>query len=459
MIKPSFAEKRTAWGIALVYLLRDVGFLMVLPVFIVYARELPHSSPLLVGMALGSYGLPAAIVQAPLCRLSHLVGRKLIVVLGLIVFALGSYIAAQMYSIEWLILGRSLQGVGAVGIVLLSMAADLSRDTVRLKVTAIIGVIIVFSILFAMVIGTGLANIVGLAGLFMLAMVLAVIAIVITLCVVPGVTHRRHHCDLELHYSDVKSIWFHPVLMRLNIGVFVLHFVLVATFVVLPLFMVDYLHITRGYDWIIYVPALIVAFVLLFPAALLAERYRQLKRMVTLSIMLIIVAELLWFLVPDNYLTILVGLILFFTGFVVLQTLLPAWLLKVVPLDKTGTAVGLYTISQFLGAFVGGIAGGALMGGGGLQIYLVCLGLLALWLLLASNTFPPLHVTTRVYQLDQLKDAKHSQSVRTQYLNVAGVVDAAVVVEDKMAYVRVDADIFATSESLSDALSSLSTDG
>jgi MFS family permease len=456
MIELSSIEKRTAWGTALVFLLRDLGLMLVLPVFIVYARELPHSSPLLVGMALGAYGLSAAILQVPLCRLSHLVGRKLIVISGLIVFALGSYIASQMYSIEWLIVGRLLQGIGAIGIVLLAMSADLSRDVARLKITSIIGTAIGFSILLAIVLGAGLANVLGLAGLFILATIFAVIAVAITWFVIPGVKRRRHHRDLEMRYGDVRSVLFHPVLMRLNFGAFVLNFTLVATFVIAPLFIVDHLHIARNHAWTIYVPTLIVAFVMLFPAALLAERYRQLKRMVTLAIMLMIVAELLWFLAPSTYSTILVGLILFFTGFVVLQALLPAWLSKVVPLDKKGTAVSLYTMSQFLGAFIGGIAGGALIPGGGLQIYLVCLGLLVLWLLLAGNTFPPLHVTTRVYQLDKLKDNQHAEAVRKQYLGVVGVVDAAVIFEDRMAYVRVDAEIFETRESLGDALSGLS---
>ena len=458
MIQLSSAEKRTAWGTALIFLLRDLGLMIVLPVFVIYARELPHATPLLVGMALGAYGLSAAILQAPLCRLSRTVGRKPIVILGLIAFAIGSYIASQMQSIEWLAFGRFLQGIGAVGIVLLAMSADIARDTARLKVTAIIGMAIGFSLLFAMVLGAGLSNILGLAGLFTLAMLFAIVAIAITLFVVPKVNKTRYHRDLEMRYSDLRCVLFDPILSRLNIGAFILHFTLMATFVVAPLFIVDHLHLNREHTWVLYIPALIIAFLLLFPAAFLAERYRQLKRMVTLSIMLMVAAELTWFLAPDDYAAVSIGLILFFTGFVILQALLPAWLSKVVPLDKKGTAVSAYTMCQFLGVFAGGIAGGALISGGGVQIYLVCLGLLVLWLLLAGNTVPPLHVTTRVYSLDRLKDAKQAETVREQMLQVVGVVDVVVIVEDKAAYVRVDADIFEAKESLRDVMSGLSAE-
>ena len=458
MIELSSGEKRNAWGAALVFLLRDLGLVMVLPAFVIYARELPHSAPWLVGTALGAYGLSAAILQVPLCRLSHVLGRKLMVVLGLIIFAVGSYIASQMQSIELLILGRLLQGFGAVGVVLLAMSADLTRDAARLKVTSIIGVAIGFSTLLALVLGAGIVNVLGLPGLFTLAMIFAIVAIAITLFVIPSVKYRMRHRDLELRYSDVKSVLFHPVLMRLNVGAFISHFVLVATFVVVPLFIADHLHIAREATWTIYVPVLIVALALLFPAALIAERYRQLKRMVTLAIMLMIVGEICWFLAPNDYAAIVTGLVLFFTGFVVLQALLPAWLSKVVPLDKKGTAVSLYTISQFLGIFAGGVAGGMLITGGGTQVYLVCLALLVLWLLLASNTIPPLNVTTRVYYLDKLENAKQAEAVRQQYLQLVGVVDAVVIVEDQMAYVRVDANIFATREAFSDAMSALSAE-
>jgi MFS family permease len=373
-------ERRTVASLALLYCFRMLGLFMVLPLLALYAADLPGATPTLIGLAMGMYGLTQALLQIPLGWLSDQVGRKPIIVSGLLLFALGSIVAATSVSIGGIILGRTLQGAGAIASTVMAMVADLTREEQRTKAMAVVGMSIGLSFAVALVLGPVVASFGGLSAVFWFTATLAAagIAIVIFLVPTPSIT-RTGHPEAGARWVMVWRSLSDRVLLRLNFGVFVLHFVLTASFLVVPGLLEQSYGIDRAHHWMVYLPVLLLSLAGMVPLMVLAERGGRLRQMFLLGIALVFAAIATLDFVSSN-LFFYVGLWLFFVGFNYLEATLPSLLSKSVSAGSKGTAMGIYSTSQFLGAFAGGAGGGWLLQHLGVNVLTgVCLLLAAAW--------------------------------------------------------------------------------
>lgn len=380
-------ERRTVASLAALYCFRMLGLFMVLPLLALYAAEFPEATPTLIGLAMGMYGLTNALLQIPLGWLSDLVGRKPVIVSGLLLFALGSVIAATAASIHAIILGRTLQGAGAISSTLMALVADLTREEQRTKAMAVVGISIGLSFAVALVAGPAVATLGGLPAVFWFTAALALSGIALLIFLVPQpppVTAKPHPAAgsrgglIRRSFGDLE-------LVRLNFGVFVLHFILVAFFLVVPGLIEQYLGVDRERHWVVYLPVLLLSLVGMVPLMILAERAGRLRQTFLLGIALVIVA-----IATLGYTTArllcYIALWLFFVGFNYLEATLPSLLSKTVAADSKGTAMGVFSTCQFMGAFAGGAGGGWLLDHFGKDMLTsACLFLAAAWWLVAMR--------------------------------------------------------------------------
>jgi MFS family permease len=375
------AEFRATASLALVFSVRLLGLFMVYPVFAAYAGGLSGANPYLIGEALGIYGLTQGLLQIPFGLLSDKFGRKLMIVIGLLLFIAGSAVAAASTSISGLIFGRALQGAGAVGSVILAMLADLTSEGSRTKAMAVVGITIGGSFLIALVIGPIIAGFVGVPGLFWLMGVLGLAGIAIILLAVPAPCQLEVHRDAETVPSVLGAVLRDRALLRLDLGIFVLHAVLTAMFLVVPGLLRATLDVAPDDVWKIYLPVLLVS-VLVMGAAVSFER-RQRGQAVFLGAIAALAASNILVAVGGGQTVALIGaLVVFFSAFNILEASLPSLVSKAAPAEAKGTALGVYSSLQFLGIFAGGAAGGWLnqhAGSGGVFAFTIALALL--WLI------------------------------------------------------------------------------
>jgi predicted MFS family arabinose efflux permease len=434
----SAAELRASGALAGIYAVRMLGLFMILPVFALYAEGLAHVTPFLVGLAIGIYGLTQALLQIPLGMLSDRVGRKPVMVAGLLVFAAGSVVAALSESIYGVVLGRALQGAGAIAAVVLALAADLTREEHRTKVMAIIGLTIGVSFSVALVAGPVLDRWVGVSGIFWLTALLAVVAIGITLLLVPTPVSVRLHRDTEAVPGSFGSVLRDPQLLRLDAGIFVLHMVLTANFVVLPLLLRDGLGLDAALHWRIYLPVLLLGFFAMVPFIIYAEKRRRMKPVFVGAIAVLGVAQLALAANGGSLVWLVAALLVFFAAFNLLEASLPSLIAKMAPPDRKGTAMGVYSSTQFLGIFVGGALGGALYGQVGIPgVFL--LGALAtlVWLGLAASMRRPRYLSSYVLNVGP-RDRQEAESLAMKLTAIRGVAEAVVIAEEGMAYLKVE---------------------
>lgn len=388
-------EKRAIISISSIMGLRMIGLFMVLPVFSLYASHLRGASASLVGIALGVYGLFQAVLQAPLGALSDRLGRKPVIVAGLVFFVIGSFIASIAHSITFMIIGRALQGIGAIGGTTLAMMSDLTRESQRTKAMAIAGMTIGASFSLAMLIGPIMTPWIEVNGLFFFAALLGLVAIILLLTQVPTPADTHWHGDTEPERHAFFALLFKPKLAVLTTGIFLLHAVFTATFVVLPISLHQYLGYQTNQQWIIYLPALLVAFVLTLAGINVAEKRQQTKAYFLSSIALLLLAEGLLWQGAHHVSWILLGTCLFFIGFSMLEAFLPSMMSKTAPKAQKGSALGVFSCAQFLGIFVGGVLGGVLYGKNSFSgVYLFCVILAFFWLVLAFFLTPSKRQTT-----------------------------------------------------------------
>ncbi len=385
--KMTSTERRASLSLAAILSLRMLGLFMILPVFTFYASQLHNATPTLIGIALGIYGLTQGIFQIPFGTLSDHVGRRKIIALGLLIFVIGSILCALSSSIQIMILGRALQGVGAVGSTVIAMIADLTREEQRTKAMAIAGVTIGISFAFAMMLGPLLANWINL---FWLAALLGVVAILVLFIWVPTPLKTTWHPEAEPEFTQFFTLLKEPELMRLNLGIFILHAVLTASFVILPLSLQNLAGLHGNQQWLLYLPTLVLAFLLSIPFIIIAEKQKKLKPFFLGAIATLGIAELLLWIFAHNLLISATSLLLFFGAFSLLEAFLPSLVSRTAPASRKGTALGIYSCSQFLGIFIGGTLGGWLYGAFGLtDVYLFCVALTALWLATALGMKKP----------------------------------------------------------------------
>ncbi|WP_091516966.1 MFS transporter [Microbulbifer yueqingensis] len=354
-------ERRALSGLASLYIFRMLGLFMVLPVLSVYGVEYRHSTPFLLGIALGAYGLSQALLQIPLGMLSDRWGRKPVIFLGLGVFALGSAVAAQTDSVYGLIAGRVLQGCGAIAAATMALMADLTRDENRGKAMAAIGAAIGLSFMLAMLLGPLLAGVGGLAAIFWLTAGLALLGMLMLWRLVPTPAEPARPA---VHNREFRRLVGDTGTWRLVAGVFFSHLLLTALFVPLPLVMVRELGMPGAEHWKVYGPLMLGSFLLMLPLMRWAERRDRVSRAMALALPGLACGSAALVL-PVGEVGLLALLAVFFIAFNLLEALLPAQLTRSAPARARGAASGLYATLQFLGAFAGGSLGGYLYGAGG----------------------------------------------------------------------------------------------
>ncbi len=376
----SAGELRASISLASIFALRLFGMFIILPVFALYVEHRPGWTLTLAGIALGAYGLTQALLQIPFGRLSDRYGRKPVIYFGLVVLALGSFVCAVAESPWMLILGRVLQGSGAISAAVIAMAADLTRESQRGKTMAIIGSTIGVVFALSFVAGPFLQRAIGIPGIFALTGALALAAIAVVRFVVPDpVPAARVSRPIAL-----GAILREPELVRLNVGIFALHAVLMALFVVVPVALVR-AGLPAGEHWLAYLAAMAASFVLMLPAMIgPAAVHERPVFLVAIGLVGLGVAVLVARL--DNVTLIVTALVIFFTGFNVLEAKLPALVSRAAPREATGAATGVYSSVQFLGTFFGGAAGGAVAQHAGfLAVLAICLAVTLGWLAVAWN--------------------------------------------------------------------------
>lgn len=375
-------ERRASASLASIFALRMLGLFLVLPVFALEARRYPGGDdPVLLGLAMGIYGLTQGLLQLPFGMASDRFGRKRVIVLGLLIFALGSFWAAAASDLSHLLVGRSLQGAGAVSAAVTALLADLTRDEVRTKAMALVGGSIGLMFALSLVVSPLLTSWIGLSGLFWLTGLLALVGVSVVIWWAPAapdpVTGQGR--------ARLRDVLTHPDLMRLNMGVFVLHAVQLAMWVAVPALLVQ-AGLPTARHWQVYLPAVLVSF--LFLGAVFAmERRGHLKKVFLVSIGLIALTQtglLLQSMGTTNLGALAALLLVFFCGFNALEATQPSLTSRVAPRAMRGTAMGVYNTLQSLGFFIGGVTGGWLVKSWGSPALFLCCGAAVLvWLLLA----------------------------------------------------------------------------
>src|SRR5689334_15776279 len=351
-------ELRASAALAAVFSVRLLGLFMIYPVFAAYAGTLAGADPFLIGAALGIYGLTQGLLQIPFGLLSDRIGRKIMIVAGLVLFGVGSAVAAMSSSIGGVIIGRALQGAGAVGSVILALVADLTSEESRTAAMAMVGITIGASFLVALLAGPVVANFIGVSGIFWLMVGLAALGIAITEFVVPTANRTSVHRDAEAVPALLGAVLRNRELLRLDVGIFTLHAMLTAMFLVVP----DLLRTTLGVavhdQWVVYLPVLIVSVAAMVPPIIVAEKHRHMKAVFVGAVMTLVISQVMLYFGADNLFALLIALVVFFSAFNVMEASLPSLISKVAPPEVKGTAMGVYSSLQFHGVFIGGIVGG-----------------------------------------------------------------------------------------------------
>ena len=349
----SSAERFFALKISLVMGVRMLGLFMLFPVMSVYAGDYESATPFLIGMAIGIYGLTQAIFQIPFGYLSDRFGRKPILLIGLLVFLLGSILAANTSNIIIVVIGRALQGGGAISAVLMAFLADSVSEENRAKANAFVGFQIGVAFMLSLLIGPIISSRVGLSGLFWVIALLSLIAMLIVL----SLKHTKSITYYKLSLKAFKEN-FTKELLALDFSIFSLHLILAAGFIVMPLLIMENQIVSMLDNWQLYLPAVLLSFLGMIPLIIISEKFKKTKYILLISILLLISSQIIFFSLNLNFKVFLITLTIFFVAFNTVEALLPSLLSRTASASKRGLAMGIFSTSQFLGTFIGGAIGG-----------------------------------------------------------------------------------------------------
>lgn len=380
----SAPELRATVSLAGIFALRMLGLFMIMPVFSVYAKTIPGGdNVLLVGIALGAYGVTQSLLYIFYGWASDKIGRKPVIATGLVIFALGSFVAALAHDMTWIIAGRVIQGMGAVSSAVIAFIADLTAEEHRTKAMAMVGGSIGISFAVAIVGAPIVYQWVGMNGLFALVGVLSLIAVGVVLWVVPDAPKPVH---VRAPFAEVLR---NVELLRLNFGVLVLHATQTALFLVVPRILVDG-GLPVASHWEVYLPVMGLSFVMMVPAIIVAEKRGKMKPVLCGAIALILIGQLLLGAAPHTILSVAAILFVYFLGFNILEASQPSLVSKLAPGTRKGAAAGVYNTTQSIGLALGGVVGGWLMKSVGQNaVFFTCSGLVLAWLIIAANMKPP----------------------------------------------------------------------
>ncbi|WP_435947372.1 MFS transporter [Dryocola sp. BD586] len=429
-------ELRATWGLGTVFSLRMLGMFMVLPVLTTYGMALQGASEALIGLAIGIYGLAQAVFQIPFGLLSDRIGRKPLIVGGLLIFVLGSVIAALSGSIWGIILGRALQGSGAIAAAVMALLSDLTREQNRTKAMAFIGVSFGITFAIAMVLGPIITHSLGLNALFWMIAILAAGGILITLWVVPNTENHVLNRESGMVKGCFSKVLAEPKLLKLNFGILCLHVMLMSTFVALP-GQLEQAGFPAAQHWKVYLCTMLISFVSVVPFIIYAEVKRRMKRVFVGCVALLLIAEIVLWGSGPHFWELVIGVQLFFLAFNLMEAILPSLISKESPAGYKGTAMGIYSTSQFIGVAIGGSLGGWIDGLFDSQTVFLASALLAMvWLLVSSTMKEPPYVTSLRIVLPE--NAANDVELKTRLLAHQGVSDANIITQERSAYVKID---------------------
>ena len=431
-------EMRATVSLALVFALRMFGMFSILPVLALYARDLPGGdSPLLIGIALGIDGLAQALLQIPFGLASDRFGRKRVIYVALSLFALGSFLAASATTLPMIILGRLVQGTGAVAAAIIALTADLTREEHRAKGMAMIGISIGATFGASMILGPALKHWIGVPGIFTLTGILAIAAMGVIRFIVPNPQVSRVHADAETIPGQIAAVLRNTELQRLNFGIFSLHSAMRGLFVVIPLVLVNVGGLPGEEHWKVYLPIMVISFFGAVPAIIVAEKYGRMKAVFCGAIALLGLSTLFMAVFLNHFSGVVITLFGFFLAFNLLEATLPSLVSKIAPAGSKGTAIGVYNSFQFFGLFLGGALGGFLVQHvGSPAVFVFSSGLILAWLLLALSMNTPPRVKTMMLHVGEINEGQAARLSAGLAL-LAGVSEATVIGSEGVAYLKV----------------------
>ena len=346
-------ERLFALKVSLIMSVRMLGLFMLFPVMSVYAGDYDRSTPFLIGMAIGIYGLTQALLQIPFGYLSDRFGRKPILIIGLLIFLIGSVVAANASNIIFVVIGRALQGGGAISAVLMAFLADSISEDNRAKANAFVGFQIGVAFMLSLIIGPIITSRIGLSGLFWVIGLLSIIAMLIVLSL---------EYSKPINYYRLSFGAFRETLSRelitVDFSVFSLHLILASGFIVMPLLIMENQIVSMIDNWQLYLPAVLLSFIGMIPLIIISEKFKKTKYILLLSIFLLIISQIIFYISNLNFSVFLITLTIFFVAFNTVEAILPSLLSKTASASKRGLAMGIFSTSQFLGTFIGGAIGG-----------------------------------------------------------------------------------------------------
>ena len=432
-------ELRATVSLASIYGLRMLGMFLLLPIFAIYAEKLDGgSNHTLIGVALGAYGLMQVLLQLPFGIASDKYGRKKVIYVGLILFAIGSVVAAVSHDIVMVIVGRSIQGAGAISAVVTALVADSTREEHRTKAMAMIGATIGLTFAVSLVAAPLLNQWIGVPGIFWMTGVLSILAIGVVKYAVPDPLHSQFHSDAQTAPGKIKDVLRNAQLLRLNFGTFCLHGAQMAMFIVVPFALKETSGMSENQHWKVYLPVLLASFALMIPAIIYAEKRAKLKPVFIGAVALMLVAQIAFALNIHIFWGIVASLFVYFVAFNILEASLPSLISKMAPSAYKGTAMGVHNTAQSFGMFLGAVMGGYLSHRIGYSaVFVFCAVLMGVWLLLALGMKTPPSIKTKMYHVDKL-DAAKASLLSAKIRQIAGVYEVVAIAAESVMIVKIN---------------------
>lgn len=460
------SEIRATGLLGMIFALRMLGLFMIIPVFSIYGQQYAHATPMLIGIAIGIYGFAQAMLQIPVSMLAEKYPRQPIIIVGLLLFIIGGAIAGLATDIWQVILGRFIAGAGAISAVIMALLADITREQSRSKAMAMMGFTIGGSIFTAFLLGPILVSQIGISGLFWLTSIAGILAIGLVMLVPTPLRTLSYHIGSANvsdtgAFSNIKHMLTTavtvPNVRRLYMAVFCLHLLMTAIFVLIPINLTNIGINVSQHSWV-YLPLLLVGFVLSIPFIIMAEAKRKMRQVFIMAMFLIALGLVVVALVVESLYGIMVGLAIFFIGFNLMEAMIPSWLSKQAPITVKNTVMGVSSSSQFLGAFAGGSLGGFLLTQPTAVAWYICAGVALLAVIFSVGISHPPYLSSLTASIP--KDNVTANSTNTvslwqeQILQIAGVEDMVLLPSDGVAYIKIDKQKFteSTRQSLSDLI-------